>query len=538
VKKFGPYPESVFLKTKNNNSKKVNAFEADLRDLLETKSKFRNDGGVEGVVLRIEDDAAEWLLHRAKIVRPDFVRGIEGHWMRRDIEKQIIDREFAQTYCSAESYPLAPSLPGPFESTLEDVKYKDGELCSQEIINPRRRLVVSTRHGDVVLPRYFSFLWENEVAISSIPKEASQIAACKENFNTSLVVTLTEEEPLPESLFQNIECTNLFVPVPNYHPPSKDQMDEIAEAIENVVALGGSALVHCGGGKGRAGTVAACLLLRFGDRGIKAQRGDDVNKTMPTQLSSADATKYIQRIRPGSIETVEQESFIRQYADLLWERRNLPDVDIDIHEDTNEQTKESAIALPTNEINMESTMPTKATTKAERDRLMIIKKAQKRAPKVIICVGLPGSGKSAFARRLSESPLLYDNKNEWLVINQDKLGRKECERLAGKSKNRRVILDRCNVTESERARWLDLMHSPSKGETALIFFSADTDTCIGRVQNRTDHETIPHGRGHRIVSEMAKRLEPPTAEEKQRFGSIHMVHTFEDADELLHSFGA
>lgn len=77
-----------------------------LLTLLETKSKFRNDGGyVEGIILRIDDNnesdnnKSMWLKSRMKIVRPDFVAGCsDGHWSRRDIEKQTIDYEFAKSY--------------------------------------------------------------------------------------------------------------------------------------------------------------------------------------------------------------------------------------------------------------------------------------------------------------------------------------------------------------------------------------------------------------------------------------------------------
>ena len=68
-----------------------------IKTLLATPSKFRDDGGsVEGVVLR--QDSADWLLHRFKVVRPDFIRGITGDWQRLGIEKQRIDWVFAQDY--------------------------------------------------------------------------------------------------------------------------------------------------------------------------------------------------------------------------------------------------------------------------------------------------------------------------------------------------------------------------------------------------------------------------------------------------------
>lgn len=55
-----------------------------LKELLMTaKSRFRS-GTVEGVVIRTE--SAEWLMARAKFVRPDFVQNIGDHWRRRAIE--------------------------------------------------------------------------------------------------------------------------------------------------------------------------------------------------------------------------------------------------------------------------------------------------------------------------------------------------------------------------------------------------------------------------------------------------------------------
>ncbi len=46
-------------------------------------SRFRQ-GPLEGVVARVEDE--DWLLGRAKLVRPDFVQRIETHWRARVLE--------------------------------------------------------------------------------------------------------------------------------------------------------------------------------------------------------------------------------------------------------------------------------------------------------------------------------------------------------------------------------------------------------------------------------------------------------------------
>jgi len=268
----------------------------------------------------------------------------------------------------------------------------------------------------VVLPRIFSFMWKGEVAVSSTPKEAAQITALKEGFDISLVITLTEEEPLPDNWFDDDHCTNLFVPVPNYYPPSNDQMDEIIDAIEKVVTGGGTVVVHCGGGKGRAGTVAACLLLKYGSLGIRALNEQSNNKKMPSNFSSSSGMDYIRNIRPGSIETVHQEHFIRKYSNLLWKRGVLPEFDLLKDEDE----KPSALPLLESETKTETKSSRRADAKTERENLLAIKRAQNRAPRYIICMGLPGSAKSSFSICLAES-----SPSDWLVINQDKLGRRE-----------------------------------------------------------------------------------------------------------------
>lgn len=56
-------------------------------------------------------------------------------------------------------------------------------------------------------------------------------------------------------------------------------------------------LIHCRGGLGRTGTVSALLLKEFG-------------------VSSDDAIRRIRSVRPGAIETPEQEEYVRRYRCL------------------------------------------------------------------------------------------------------------------------------------------------------------------------------------------------------------------------------
>lgn len=56
--------------------------------------------------------------------------------------------------------------------------------------------------------------------------------------------------------------------------------------------------MHCKGGLGRAGTVAARLLIEFGQ-------------------APEDAIACVRAARPGAIETHQQETYLRQLNDVL-----------------------------------------------------------------------------------------------------------------------------------------------------------------------------------------------------------------------------
>lgn len=162
-------------------------------------------------------------------------------------------------------------------------------------------------------------------------------------------------------------------------------------------------------------------------------------------------------------------------------------------------------------------------------------RCRRRVPHYVMLMGLPGSGKSTFALTLAASA-----PSEWTLVNQDRMGKKKCISLAGSNtgKKKRVILDRCHPTESERREWYDVVGSPSRDDIALVYFAASVDTCIERVKRRTNHETIPEGKGERIVRCVAKTLQAPTDEEKCKvFGIVEVVRTFEESNALLYRWG-
>mmetsp|Transcript_15524 Transcript_15524/g.22901 ORF Transcript_15524/g.22901 Transcript_15524/m.22901 type:complete len:343 (+) Transcript_15524:944-1972(+) len=160
-------------------------------------------------------------------------------------------------------------------------------------------------------------------------------------------------------------------------------------------------------------------------------------------------------------------------------------------------------------------------------------RARRNVPRCVMLMGLPASGESTFADHLRS------NDSNWIYVNQDLTGKKEALQQASKaSRKTRVVVDRCHPTVKERQEWLGVLHSPSKANVALVYFSASEKDCCERVQNRFDHPKIPSGKGVGILQRFAAMLEPPTTWEKEAvFKSVDSVESFDEAQALLARWG-
>ena len=86
--------------------------------------------------------------------------------------------------------------------------------------------------------------------------------------------------------------------------------------IDEAVANGEKVMVHCGGGKGRAGTIAACAIMRFGVQAVAdamAAEHERGSLHLCTK-QSIEVTRYLRVARPGSMETMQQERCLREFA--------------------------------------------------------------------------------------------------------------------------------------------------------------------------------------------------------------------------------
>lgn len=129
-----------------------------------------------------------------------------------------------------------------------------------------------------------------------------------QTWGATAVVTLIEDHEFTalgiDDLGQSVNALGIawyHLPIPDMQAPSEaweSRWLSSGPRIRRILNGGGRVVVHCKGGLGRAGTVAARLLIEFGQ-------------------SPDEAIGCVRTARPGAIETDQQERYLRQ---LLPER--------------------------------------------------------------------------------------------------------------------------------------------------------------------------------------------------------------------------
>lgn len=110
------------------------------------------------------------------------------------------------------------------------------------------------------------------------------------------VVTLTEEPPPAELARAGFAVHH--EPIPDFAAPSLEALHRVVAFLAGELGAGRAAVVHCHAGIGRTGTVLAAYLVSMG-------------------LPADEAIGRVRSLRPGSLETEEQEGVVIAFARAL-----------------------------------------------------------------------------------------------------------------------------------------------------------------------------------------------------------------------------
>jgi atypical dual specificity phosphatase len=106
-------------------------------------------------------------------------------------------------------------------------------------------------------------------------------------------VSLTDDPP-PRRWINEAGLFSIHVPVIDMTAPTVEQIEECLSAIQRAHEKNMGVGVHCGAGLGRTGTMLACYFVSKG-------------------MTAKNAIARVRRLRPGSIETEEQERAVEEF---------------------------------------------------------------------------------------------------------------------------------------------------------------------------------------------------------------------------------
>ena len=140
----------------------------------------------------------------------------------------------------------------------------------------------------------FSWILEGSLAGAQGPTSTRDITFLK--LNDIQAVVRMEENTISTEPWQMVE---LYEPVRDFTAPDLEQIHRIVTFVEEEMETWEHpVVVTCAAGLGRTGTILACYFVKVG-------------------YQPQDAINYVRQLRPGSIQTREQEEAVRQYADYL-----------------------------------------------------------------------------------------------------------------------------------------------------------------------------------------------------------------------------
>ena len=146
-------------------------------------------------------------------------------------------------------------------------------------------------------PTNFSWVTEGKLAGSGLPITEDEFRWVVDKGIKSIVSV--REVPLPSKWFDGGEIDYLHLMVEDYGAPTMEVLDETVDYIDKKIRSGKAVLVHCAAGKGRTGAVLAAYMIK------------------KEKLTAEQAIENIRLIRPGSVQSLTQETALSMYEKYL-----------------------------------------------------------------------------------------------------------------------------------------------------------------------------------------------------------------------------
>jgi atypical dual specificity phosphatase len=146
-------------------------------------------------------------------------------------------------------------------------------------------------------PTNFSWVIEGKLAGSGLPVTENEFKWVLDKGIKSIVTV--REVPLPSEWFDSGAIDYVHLRVEDFGAPTIEEIDEAVNFIDKKIRSNRPVLVHCAAGKGRTGAVLAAYMVKR------------------HKLSAKQAIEKIRILRPGSVQSIMQETALSMYEKYL-----------------------------------------------------------------------------------------------------------------------------------------------------------------------------------------------------------------------------